>query len=57
MSTQQQDEKNPGAHPVDMEGDMLIQMVQKATSAITTRLQSMSCHFKNKICNLIFYSN
>ena len=33
---------NPGAQPVDMEGDMLIQMVNKAVNAIMTRLQSKS---------------
>ena len=37
---QKQDETNPGSQPVDMEGDMLIQMVNKAVSAIMTRLQS-----------------
>ncbi len=35
-----QDETNPGSQPVDMEGDLLIQMVNKSVSAIMTRLQS-----------------
>ena len=36
----QQDESGPGTQPTDMEGDVLIQMVNKAVSSIMTRLQS-----------------
>lgn len=38
---QKQEETNPVAEPVDMEGEQLIAMVNKAVSAIMTRLQSM----------------
>lgn len=35
-----QEEVNPGTEPSEMEGEQLITMVNKAVSAITTRLQS-----------------
>ena len=37
---QKQEELQPGAEPTDMEGEQLITMVNKAVSAITTRLHS-----------------
>ena len=37
---QKQEVETPGAQPTDMEGDVLIQMVNKAVNAIMTRLQS-----------------
>ncbi|KAK6165821.1 hypothetical protein SNE40_022660 [Patella caerulea] len=37
-----QEETNPGAEPVDMEGAQLITMVNKAVQAITTRLQNLA---------------
>lgn len=40
---QKQEEVNPGTEPTDMEGEQLISMVNKAVSAITTRLQSEYC--------------
>ncbi|CAH1788418.1 unnamed protein product [Owenia fusiformis] len=36
------DETNPGSQPVDMEGETLIAMVNKAVSAISTRLQNLA---------------
>ena len=40
LNFQKQDETSPGSLPTDMEGDMLVQMVNKAVTAIMTRLQS-----------------
>ncbi|KAL5007444.1 hypothetical protein ScPMuIL_016250 [Solemya velum] len=37
-----QEEVNPGTEPTDMEGEQLISMVNKAVSAITTRLQNLA---------------
>ena len=39
---QKQEECNPGSQPPDMEGDVLIQMVNKAVQAIMTRLQNLA---------------
>ncbi|XP_076468689.1 transformation/transcription domain-associated protein-like isoform X2 [Babylonia areolata] len=37
-----QEEQKPGAEPVDMEGETLVTMVNKAVNAITTRLQNLA---------------
>lgn len=39
---QKQEEVQPSTEPADMEGEQLISMVNKAVSAITTRLHSKS---------------
>lgn len=46
---QQQDESHPGAQPADIEGDVLIQMVNKTVSSITTRLQSKYSQISHRL--------